>query len=53
MVIPIRNDNGFPECLDCLHFESKVCKFCTDAELFEDEFEDQFENADEKELEFA
>lgn len=50
MVIPIRNDNGFPECETCLNFDSRVCKFCTDAELFEDEFG---EDVAEKELEFA
>lgn len=34
-VIPIRADNGWPECLECEHADSGVCEFCEEADHFE------------------
>lgn len=33
--IPIRADNGFPECNSCAHFDSGLCEFCDDADQWE------------------
>lgn len=52
MFMPIRNDNGFEECLTCKHCETKTCRMCSDAELYE-EMEDAGEKANRRELEFA